>query len=130
MLMLEGLLLVFCCRDAALLPLLPLLLFFPPVNAFGDWQGATDTCVPRWDFLGPRGFSGTLLDRLSLVDPVTFPAWLPLPGDPLRSFPLPRGLRPDLAWLLLEVDRVDSAGVFCVLQVWPLELVPLWVFFL
>lgn len=72
--------------DAAPLPALPLL-FLPPLLGLGGWQGEADTSVPRRDFLRPRGssnspqWSGGLLSRLSLADPVTFRAWLTLPGD-------------------------------------------------
>lgn len=151
MLVLEGWFVVFPCWDAAPLPLLPLL-FLPPLPGLGGWQGVTDTRVPRRDVLRPRGScnspqcSGRLLGRLSLADPVTFRAWLTLPGDlpgpwpagPLT--PLPWGLRPNCTWAL-TVDLLDSAGAFWGLSValpWGLFelqvclLVPItfWAFFL
>lgn len=151
MLVLDGWFLVFICRDAAILRAPPLL-FLPPLLGLGGWQGVTDTPAPRRDFLRPRGssnsqeWSGGLLGRLSLADPVTFRAWLTVPGDlpgpwpagPLT--PLPCGLLPDCVWALAAV-LLGSAGVFWglsvalplglfELQVCLLVLITFWTFFL
>lgn len=85
MLPLAGRRLVLGCCDAAPTRALPLP--FLPLNGLEGWQGAADTCEPRRDFLRLRGscnslqWSGGLLARRGLEDPVTFRPWLTVPED-------------------------------------------------
>lgn len=85
MLVLDGRVLVLSLYGAA--PPLALPLPFLPLHGLEGWQGATDTCAPRRDFLRLWGscnslqWSGGLLARLSLADPVTFRTWFTVPAD-------------------------------------------------